>query len=73
MKPPQTNPRRGDVIAIALLAGILTFLLLTAVIVPNLKRSDGRFNFGFGSDWQCNPTGWLEPVCQRKPPVFPRR
>jgi uncharacterized integral membrane protein len=73
MKPPQANPRRGDVIAIALVAGMLIFLLLAIVIISNLERSDRRFNFGFGSDWQCNATGWLEPVCRRKTAVFPRR
>ena len=53
--------RRGDVVAIFLLAAILIVVAVAFVHFPILGSR------GFGQDWECVYPGKGEPVCVKKP------
>ena len=61
--PRWAKPRRGDIVAISLIAALLVlFFIITFV-------SSGRslpFNFGFGPEMECHSMGDGDPVCIRK-------
>ena len=56
--------RRGDVVAIFLLAAILVISVVAFVEFPIFGRAG---NWGFGPDWECSYPGKGEPVCVKKP------
>ena len=56
--------RRGDVVAIFLLAAILVVLAVAFVEFPIFGRTG---NWGFGPDWECSYPGKGETVCVKKP------
>jgi hypothetical protein len=57
--------RRGDVVAIFLLAAFMGLLVIAAVVkLPGFTRTG---NLGFGPDWECVYPGKGEPVCVKKP------
>jgi hypothetical protein len=51
----------GDVLAVALLV-VFGLFLLFIVLLPTPQR---RFNWGFGSQWECTNQN-LDVSCQRK-------
>ena len=56
--------RRGDVVAIFLLAAFMGALVIAAVVkLPSFTRTG---NLGFGPDWECVYPGKGEPVCVKK-------
>jgi hypothetical protein len=57
------KPRRGDIVAITLIAALLVLFFIINVV------SSGRslpFNFGFGPEMECHPMGDGDPVCIKK-------
>jgi hypothetical protein len=56
--------RRGDVVAIFLLAAFMGIAVIAAVKFPNFNRTG---NWRFGPDWECTYPGKGEPVCVKKP------
>ena len=64
--PRWPPPRRGDVLAIALMAAIVLALLVVGARKSALLSLDGS-NHGFGPDMECTSVGSGEPVCVRKP------
>ena len=59
-------PRRGDVLAIALMVAIVAVLLVAGIRKPAVSALDGA-SHGFGPDMECTSVGSGEPVCVRKP------
>jgi len=53
--------RRGDVVAIFLLAAFLIILAIVSVGFPVFGSR------GFGPDWECSNPGKGDPVCVKKP------
>jgi hypothetical protein len=56
--------RRGDVVAIFLLAAFVGIAVIAVVKFPNLSRTG---SLRFGPDWECTYPGKGEPVCVKKP------
>jgi len=56
--------RRGDVVAIFLLAAFLVIAIVVAVEFPRFDRTG---NWRFGPGWECSYPGDGEPVCVKKP------
>jgi hypothetical protein len=56
--------RRGDVVAVFLLAAIMGILVIAVVKFPNFSRMGNR---GFGPEWECVYPGKGEPICVKKP------
>jgi hypothetical protein len=55
--------RRGDVVAIFLLASIMGIAVILVVKFPNFPTGNWRF----GPEWECIYPGKGEPVCVKKP------
>jgi hypothetical protein len=56
--------RRGDVVAIFLLAAFMGIAVIAVVMFPHLSRTG---SLRFGPDWECTYPGKGEPVCVKKP------
>jgi len=63
-------PRRGEIIAVSVVAVMGIIFLFALVRFPQLGLRLG-FNWGFGSDWNCTRLG--EAVCFKRPPTDPAR
>jgi hypothetical protein len=63
--PRWPPPRRGDILAVALLGAIVVALLVVGVRKPSLLSLDGASR-GFGPDMECSSVGSGDPVCVRK-------
>jgi hypothetical protein len=58
------RPRKsGDVLAVAVLVIFGLALLSAAIILPT---SRGRFNWGFGQQWDCSNHDPIDMVCHLK-------
>ena len=64
--PRWPPPRRGDVLAIALMVAIVAALLVVGVRKSAVSALDGA-SHGFGPDTECTSVGSGDPVCVRKP------
>ena len=56
--------RRGDLVAIFLLAAFVGIAVIAVIKFPNLSRTG---SLRFGPDWECTYPGKGEPVCVKKP------
>jgi len=63
--PRWPPPRRGDMLAIALMVAIAVGLLVVGVRKPAVLSFDGASR-GFGPDMECTSVGRGDPVCVRK-------
>lgn len=57
-------PKRGDVMAALMLAGLAVVLGLGWFL--NWGKGDLTNNFGFGPEWDCKNVANSEPVCIKK-------
>jgi hypothetical protein len=64
--PRWPPPRRGDILAIALMVAIVAVLLAVGIRKPAVSALDGASR-GFGPDMECRSVGRGDPVCVRKP------
>jgi hypothetical protein len=55
--------KRGDLIAIALVLGLLVAAILGAILTNTMPRT----NLGFGPEWDCKSGPYGEPICRKRP------
>lgn len=59
----QRPKKSGDVLAIMVLVAFGLVLLSAAIILPGTR---GRFNWGFGPQWDCGNHSPIDMSCQLK-------
>ncbi len=64
-RPRWPPPRRGDILAIALLGAIVVALLVVGLVKPAVLSPNGASR-GFDPDMECTGVGRGDPVCVRK-------
>ena len=64
--PRWPPPRRGGILAIALMVAIVLALLVVGVRKTAVSALNGAAH-GFGPDMECSTVGSGDPVCIRKP------